>query len=140
MTNRKLSLIVKDQNPVLLPPETTLQDASRKMWDACVGSVLVVNKAGALVGIFTGRDAVKSIAQGRDPATTTLSEAMTRDPATISPEKRAIDALRMMGDGGFRHLPIVKGGRVVGIVSRGDFKGPEIDRLDIEQHLWETLM
>lgn len=140
MTNRKLSLIVKDQKPVLLPPETTLQDASRKMWDACVGSVLVVNKAGALVGIFTGRDAVKSIAQGRDPATTTLSEAMTRDPATISPEKRAIDALRMMGDGGFRHLPIVKGGRVVGIVSRGDFKGPEIDRLDIEQHLWETLM
>lgn len=140
MTNRKLSLIVKDQKPVLLPPTTTLQEAARKMWDACVGSVLVVDDRDALVGIFTGRDAVKALAQGRNPATATLAEVMTRNPMTIPPEKRAIDALRAMADGGFRHLPIVEDGRVKGIVSRGDFKGPEIDRLDLEQHLWETLM
>jgi CBS domain-containing protein len=140
MTNRKLSLIVKDQEPLVLPAATTLQEATRKMWDAGVGSVLVVDDSDALVGIFTGRDAVKSIAQGRSPSTTELSEVMTRNPVTIAPDKRAIDALRMMGDGGFRHLPIVEGGRIKGIVSRGDFKGPEIDRLDLEQHLWETLM
>jgi len=140
MTNRKLSLIVKDQKPVLLPPTTTLRDAARRMWDAGVGSVLVVDERDALVGIFTGRDAVKALARGCSPATTTLAEVMTRNPMTIAPDKRAIDALRVMADGGFRHLPIVEGGRVKGIVSRGDFKGPEIDRLDLEQHLWETLM
>ncbi|MEZ5817662.1 MAG: CBS domain-containing protein [Hyphomicrobiaceae bacterium] len=140
MTNRKLSLIVKDQNPLVMRPTATLQEASRKMWDKCVGSVLVVDEGEALVGIFTGRDAVKALAQGRDPAKTPLADVMTRNPTTIAPEKRAIDALRMMGDGGYRHLPIVEEGRIKGIVSRGDFKGPEIDRLDTEEHLWETLM
>lgn len=139
MTNRKLSLIVKDQDPVMLEASTTLREASRRMWEKGVGSVLVVDERQSLIGIFTGRDAVRALARGLDPAVTDLGEVMTRNPLTISPDKRAIDALRMMGDGGFRHLPIVENGHVKGIVSRGDFKGPEIDRLDTEQHLWETL-
>ncbi len=140
MTNRKLALIVKDQKPIVLPEATTLRDASQKMWEASVGSVLVVDPGGRLVGIFTGRDAVRALARGSDAASVTLADAMTRDPVTIAPDQRAVDALRMMSDGGFRHLPIVADGQIKGIVSRGDFKGPEIDRLDIEQHLWETLM
>lgn len=140
MTNRKLALIVKDQNPLTMQASATLQQASRRMWDKGVGSVLIVDEKDALIGIFTGRDAVKALAHGRNPATTTLGDVMTKNPITITPDKRAIDALRVMGDGGFRHLPIVEGYRIKGIVSRGDFKGPEIDRLDIEQHLWETLM
>ena len=140
MTNRKLALIVKDQHPLMLQATATLQEASRRMWDKCVGSVLIVDETDALVGIFTGRDAVKALAQGRDPATTALSDVMTKNPVTITPDKRAIDALRTMGDGGFRHLPIVDSGRIKGIVSRGDFRGDEIGRIDCEQHLWETLM
>jgi|LNFM01.1.fsa_nt_gb CBS domain-containing protein len=140
MTNRKLSLIVKDQAPLTMQATATLQEASRRMWDKCVGSVLIVDEQDALIGIFTGRDAVKALAHGRNPATTTLNDVMTKNPITITPDKRAIDALRAMGDGGFRHLPIVEGNRIKGIVSRGDFRGPEIDRLDFEQHLWETLM
>ncbi len=139
MPNRKLALIVKQQSPVLIPEGASVRDASRQMWDRCVGSVLVVDDRQSLVGIFTGRDAVKVLADGRDPASTCLADAMTRNPVTISPDKRAIDALHIMAEGGFRHLPVVVGGQIRGVISRGDFKGDELGQIDVEQHLWETL-
>ena len=70
---------------------------------------------------------------------TTLAQVMTPDPITITPDSRAIDALRTMSDAGFRHLPVVENGRIWGIVSRVDFKGAEIDQLDEEDHLWECI-
>ena len=102
------------------------------------GSVLVIGDQ-HLCGIFTGRDAVSTIAEGKDAAVTTMAQAMTPDPITITPDNRAIDALRTMGNGGFRHLPVVENERIWRIVSRGDFKGIEIDRLDEEDHLWECI-
>ena len=84
-------------------------------------------------------DAVRTLAEGKDAAVTPLAQAMTLNPVTITPESRAIDALRAMSDGGFRHLPVVEEGRIWGIVSRGDFTGTEIDRLDEETHLWECI-
>lgn len=70
---------------------------------------------------------------------TMLTCAITRDLITIKPDRRAIDALREMEDRGFRHLPIVEDGRIWGVVSRGDFKGMELDQLDEEDHLWECI-
>ena len=64
---------------------------------------------------------------------------MTRNPATMSPDGTAFDALRMMSDGGFRHVPLVKNGRVLGLVSRGDFKGLEQELDDRECDLWEHM-
>ena len=64
---------------------------------------------------------------------------MTRDPATMPPPTTAIEALRLMQDGGFRHVVIVDQGRVVGVVSRRDFRGDEQGRLDEETGLWERL-
>jgi CBS domain-containing protein len=64
---------------------------------------------------------------------------MTAQPTTMPPDNSAIDALRLMWDGGFRHLPVVKGGKLLGVVSRGDFKGVEQDRLDEERELWEHM-
>jgi CBS domain-containing protein len=139
MTNRKLALIVKEQKPVRLGREATVQQACRLMWERAVGSVLVADAGDRLAGIFTGRDAVRLLARGGDPATTTLGEAMTADPVTVTVGERAIDALRLMGQGGFRHLPVVEGGRIRGIVSRGDFKGDEIELIDHEEHLREVL-
>jgi CBS domain-containing protein len=139
MTNRKLAYIVKDQTPLVLPTHETVQHACRCMRERRAGSVLVLDDQQHLKGIFTGRDAVRTIAEGKDGAATRLAEAMTHDPVTITPESRAIDALRVMCDGGFRHLPVVENGRIWGIVSRGDFKGMEIDRLDEETHLFECI-
>jgi CBS domain-containing protein len=64
---------------------------------------------------------------------------MTRHPVTVIPEQRAIDALRAMSDGGFRHVPVVENERIVGVVSRADFKGQELDRLEEEESLAERI-
>jgi CBS domain-containing protein len=139
MTNRKLAYIVKDQKPLVLAARETVQHACGCMRERSAGSVLVIDDQQRLSGIFTGRDAVRTLAEGKDAAVTTLAQAMTSNPITITPESRAIDALRTMSDGGFRHLPVVENERIWGIVSRGDFKGMEIDQLDEENHLWECI-
>jgi CBS domain-containing protein len=102
--------------------------------------VLVTEGDARLIGIFTGRDAVSRVlAEGRNPTQTTLGEVMTPDPEALTLRHTAIDALRLMQDACCRHLPIVHDGKVVGIVSRGDFRGLEQDRLDEETGLWERI-
>lgn len=140
VTMRKLSDVTLDQNPLVLKSSTPVIEACRRMGDRHAGSVAVVDEAGRLVGIFTGRDAVSRVlAEGRDAATTQLAAVMTRDPATLSPEQTALDALRLMWDGGFRHLPMVRDGKVLGVVSRGDFNGVEFDTHERERDLWEHM-
>lgn len=137
---RQMSEIVRDQDPVMLPPGTTVERACRRMRERRVGAVLVTDRSRRLRGIFTGRDAVcRVLAEGKDAARTTLAEVMTRDPDTLPPGKTAIEALRLMQDRGFRHVPIVADGKVVGIVSHGDFRGLEQARLDEETGLWERI-
>lgn len=139
MTNRRIGFIVKSQDPLVLPADDTVQHACQCMRERRVGAVLVAGADRRLAGIFTGRDAVRVLAEGRNAAETTLASVMTRDPDTIAPERTAIEALRAMSDGGYRHLPVVKDGRIVGIVSRGDFQGLELDRLESETSLWERI-
>jgi CBS domain-containing protein len=139
MPSRKIGHIIKGQKLQILPENAKVQQACRCMWDCGTGSVLVVDDQNRLTGIFTGRDAVRTLAQEKNAEATMLSQAMTPNPVTISPDSRAIDALRKMNDLGFRHLPVVESGKIVGIVTRGDFKGAEIDQLDAEIHLWECL-
>jgi len=137
---RKMSDIVRNQDPVTLPPNATVKEACRCMRDRRVGAVLVTDGDRHLVGIFTGRDAVhRVLAEGKSAARTTLAEVMTPNPDAIPPGKIAIEALRLMEDGRYRHLPIVDDGKVVGIASRFDFSGIELDRLDEETGLWERI-
>jgi CBS domain-containing protein len=126
---RKMSDIVRDQDPVTLPPSATVRDACRCMRERRVGAVLVTEDDHRLLGIFSGRDAVRRVlAEGKSAARTKLAEVMTWDPDTMPPGNTAIEALRLMEDGRYRHVPVVDGGKVVGIVSRFDFSGIELDR------------
>ena len=137
---RTVSDIVRSRDPATLPPSATVRDACRYMRDRRIGAVLVTEGNQRLLGIFTGRDAVhRVLAEGKSAARTKLAEVMTRDPDTMPPGRTAIEALRLMEDGRYRHVPIVDGGRVVGIVSRFDFSGIELDRLDEETGLWERI-
>jgi CBS domain-containing protein len=139
-TMRKMADIVRNQDPVALPPNATVAQACRSMRDRRVGAVLVIEDDGRLVGIFTGRDAVhRVLAEEKSAADTKLAEVMTRDPEAMPPGKRAIEVLRLMEDGRYRHMPIVDNDKVVGIVSRYDFSGLELDRLDEETGLWERI-
>lgn len=140
MSYRHIADIVHDQDPVTLPPTAAVQEACARMRDRRVGAVLVTARGRRLVGIFTGRDACcRVLAEGRDAAATPLKDVMTPDPVTLSPGDSVIDALHLMQRGGFRHVPVIEGGKVAGVVSRGDLKGIEIDRLDEENALWEKI-
>ena len=137
---RKMSDLVRNQRPLALSPAATVMEAAQQMRERRVGAVLVTDGDARLVGIFTGRDAVERVlAEGKDPAATTLAEVMTRDPKTLTPRHNAIEALRLMQDTRCRHLPIVHEGDLIGIVSHGDFRGIEHDRLDEETGLWERI-
>jgi CBS domain-containing protein len=137
---RRLSDIVCNQRPLTLAPSNTVKEACERMRDRRAGAVLVCDEVGSLMGIFTGRDAVtRIVAAGKSPNETKLHEVMTRNPTTMTSEMTAIDALRMMWDGGFRHVPVVKGEKIIGVVSRGDFKAVEEDRLEHERSLWEHM-
>ena len=130
---RNMADIVRDQKPLMLRPSATVKEACRHMRYRGVGAVLVTEGDHRLVGIFTGRDAVhRVLAEGRSAVRTRLAGVMTPNPRTMRPGRTAIEARH-------RHLPVVEGGKVVGIAPRFDFKGLELDRLDEETGLWERI-
>lgn len=137
---RRVSDIVRNQNPLTLPPTATVKFACECMRERKVGAVLVTDSEKRLLGIFTGRDAVgRVLAEGKNAARVTLAEVMTHKPNSVSPARSAIDALRLMHDMGCRHIPIVENGKVVAVVSKADFRGTEVERLDEETGLWEQI-
>ena len=137
---RKFSVVTLQHRPITMNEAARVVEACDQMRARGARSVLVTGDTGRLVGIFTGRDAVcRVLAQRRDPHSTRLAEVMTRDPTTMLPDQTAFDALRIMTDGGFRHVPLVRNGGIVGLVSRGDFRGLELNPDDEECDLWEHL-
>lgn len=139
MHHRTMGEIVRDQRPLMMGPGATVQEACAAMRDRRVGAVLVVDDARRLLGIFTGRDALTCLAQDKHQRTTTMEQVMTKAPQTVPPTAHSQDALRLFHDAGFRHLPIVQDGRVVGIVSRYDFRASEHTRQDEETGYFEIL-
>lgn len=100
--------------------EATVLEACKMMANRHVGAILVTNK-GHLEGIFTERDAAyRVVAQGRDPATTKLGAVMTKNPEVLGPNDGPESALERMRAGDFRHLPVVDGTKVIGVVSIRD--------------------
>lgn len=130
MTQRTLGEIVRDQDPLILPPGASVAEACAAMHARRVGAVLVGDGDRRLLGIFTGRDAVRLLAEGLDAKSTALEAVMTRDPVTLDRGAGAMEALQLLQDCGFRHVPILEGGRIRGIVSRYDFRAREYGRMD----------
>jgi CBS domain-containing protein len=129
MTIRPLRSIVAGQSPLIVTRDTTVTEAALHMRKLNKGAVLVVDN-GRLVGIFTERDALfRVMAEKRDPATTSVGSVMTRDPQTIHPDQPFVEALRVMHEGRFRHLPVVEHGRPLGMVSSRNAMAPELMKL-----------
>ena len=100
-------------------PSTTVGEAISLMARHRIGSALIM-EGGKLIGIFTERDTVRAISQSHDAPDHEISSWMTRDPKTVSPDVEVDTALRTMLDNGFRHLPVVERGEVIGMVSMRD--------------------
>lgn len=103
-------------------PSTTLGETVSLMAQHRVGSTLVMDGS-QLIGIFTERDTVRAISQSHDAPDHEISSWMTRDPKTVEPDEDVNDALKTMLANGFRHLPVVEKGQVIGMVSMRDLAG-----------------
>ncbi len=112
---------VMTPDPVTVATTASLQHAAELMRDRGIGDVLVVDEGGSLFGILTDRDiVVGGIAEGADPATTSVDQVCSHDPVTLAPDDAVVEAARLMSDRAIRRLPVVDNGSLVGIVSLGD--------------------
>ena len=112
-----------------IDPEATVLDTLRLLEQKNVGALLVM-KGGALSGIFSERDyARRMILHGRSSKETKVREVMTSDVFVISPDPTSGECMMHMTDRHIRHLPVVEGGRVVGVISIGDVVRSVIDDL-----------
>jgi CBS domain-containing protein len=120
---------VMSKELVQVEPSSTVAEAATVMGGHHVGSALVL-EGGQLAGIFTERDILKALSQDFDAPGQPVAHWMTRNPTTISPDISVEEALRMMLDGGYRHLPVMEGGSVLGVVSIRDLSRAAADLLD----------
>ena len=101
-------------------PDTSVTECVRLMTAGKIGALIVMD-GGRLAGIFTERDALNKVLAGnRDPGTTKVSEVMTKDPYCIGPTTTVGEAMQVITERRFRHLPIVDNGKVLAVVSSGD--------------------
>lgn len=112
-----LASLVKTQKIISLHPHSTVFEAAQKMAEQLVGSILVID-ADRLVGIFTERDLLnRVVAKDLDPKKTALSQVMSKNVTTIPLSEAVENCFKKMENTKCRHIPIVDGDRVVGVVT-----------------------
>ncbi len=120
MPFQSISEFIEAKPPISLPADLTVRDAAKVMAEHRIGAVLVV-QANELVGIFTERDLVnRVVARGLNPDITLLIQVMTKAPETVAPDQSLADALDIMVEKGFRHLPVVSVSETLGVLSMRD--------------------
>jgi CBS domain-containing protein len=113
--------VLQPQPAVTLSPEATVAAAVRVLLECNIGAVPIVDAAGNLVGIFSERDVLMKLAgSGEDSAGRPVSDYMTHNPETIRESDPLALVLHKMQVGGYRHLPVLREGRVLGIISVRD--------------------
>ena len=132
MFDDPVSKIMRKRKLLTAVPGTSVGRAAMRMAARNVGAILVVEED-RLLGILTERDIVfRVVCKGLDPRTTPISAVMTPDPITVDPDRPLGYALVVMHREGFRHLPVVKDSKVVGIVSARSALDPELEEFASE--------
>lgn len=124
----RISQILSDRELYHVEPSQTVLDVAAKMAELRVGAILVLED-GALRGIFSERDLLRRVlVDGRDPRTVTVAQVMTASPATVDESATADEAMEIMHQHGCRHLPVMRNGRVVQLVSMRDLMYFDLER------------
>lgn len=106
-----------DRPPVSLEPHESLARAAKRMYEHRIGSVLVLHDDGNVLGIFTERDLLRACAAGVDTHASTVGHWMTENPITAADTTDADEAMHVMIDNDFRHLPVLGATGLLGVVS-----------------------
>ena len=102
-------------------PDTSVLDALKLMAEKGIGAVLVLEEDGGIAGIMSERDYARKITlKGKSAAETLVSEIMTADVITVSPDQKIEECMTVMVDKRIRHLPVLDAGKLIGILSIGD--------------------
>ena len=140
-TALKALIADKEEKLLSVAPDELIATCVTKMNAAKVGAVLVIDK-GLLAGIFTERDVLtKVIGTGIDSKKTSVSEVMTKNPITVSPEMTVSQAMYLITEKRFRHLPVMVDKKVVGLISSGDLtrwvvRHQEIEIRDLNNYIF----
>lgn len=129
MSERTIFQAMARRHVLSLAPSASAHEAACVMTRANCGSVLIVDHASQLLGIVTERDLMtRVLAKAADPTATLVSQIMTPNPQCVTPETRVADAVLIMIEGGFRHLPVMgPGGRILGVFSVRDALPREVN-------------
>jgi CBS domain-containing protein len=129
MPERTVLQSMSQRHVLSLGPAASVHDAACAMTRANCGSLLIIDSAGAMQGIVTERDLMtRVLAKSLDANTTLVTQVMTRNPHCVGPDMKVADAVLVMTERGFRHLPVVDpNGRVLGVFSARDALPRELD-------------
>jgi len=122
MKNSPISTLLHDKTAALwsVAPEATVFEAIKLMADKNIGSLLVMS-GGKLLGVFTERDYTRKIAlQGKSSKETRVREIISSQVVSVTPHHSVEDCMKLMTENRVRHLPVLEGDKVVGLVSIGD--------------------
>lgn len=144
MPQRPVRDCIRRPEPLVAKPADSVRAAAKEMAEHACSSIIVCER-GKLVGIFTERDLLaRVVAAGLDPDGTKLEQVMSAGPDTIEAGEPVVEAIRRMDEFNYRHLPVMEGGKVLGVVSLRDLPfediakmKPELDqRHDLAERIW----
>jgi CBS domain-containing protein len=131
--NVKTILAAKGHDVVLVEPQMTLFEAAQVMTENRVGAVVILGSEHRIVGILSERDIVRAIARrGAKALDEEVSQVMTREVMTCTEDETTARVMSRMTAGRFRHLPVMKANRLIGIVSIGDVVKHRVEEIENE--------
>jgi CBS domain-containing protein len=126
-------LLAKGSSVFAVAGEATLEEAARELTEKRVGCVIVLDADGAIQGVLSERDIVRAVARhGPGALGQSVAAVMTRAVVTVPPEQTVDECLARMTDRRLRHLPVVRDGELIGLVSIGDLVKRKIEEVEVE--------
>jgi len=125
-------LALKGRDVATIAPHRSVADAVTLLAARRIGAVIVGGDDGAVLGILSERDIVRALAAGADALQHPVSRYMTAEVVTCAPDMLIVDVMEEMTAGRFRHMPVMEGGRLAGIVSIGDVVKHRLDEMQHE--------
>jgi CBS domain-containing protein len=132
--------LLKDRQTYTVESQQSVLDVAKFMVERNIGAVPVL-EGGKLVGIFSERDIMKRVlVEGKDPKHAKVADVMTRNPLVVTADESFDNCMVLMKQHGFRHLPILDGNKLLGLVSLRDLLLHEVDEKDGEVKMMRAYM